>query len=131
MRDTGHVFNLTGKVSLVTGSGRGIGKGIALALARAGADVAVADINKDTADQTYGEIIDLGRKSLSLHIDATNKDEVDLMVRKVVEMFGQIDVGVVNIGNTGRSASRLPSAEDIDIADFRQQIEVYLVGYLY
>ena len=129
MKTNKNICDLTGKIALVTGSGRGIGKGIALALAYAGADVAVADINKDTANQTYNEIIKLGRKSLCIKTDLRKKDEVDSTVKKVVDTFGRIDVGVNNIGNIGTSASQLPSAEDIDLKDFKQQIDIYLIGY--
>jgi len=52
------------KVALVTGSAQGLGKWISLGLAHAGADVAVADLNKEGADQTAKEIVEMGCKAL-------------------------------------------------------------------
>lgn len=59
-------FSLSSRVALVTGAGRGIGRGIALALARAGADVAVADLDPQVAEETAAAIRSLGRRSLPL-----------------------------------------------------------------
>lgn len=123
------IFDLSGKIAVVTGSGRGIGKSLALALANAGANVAVIDVNEVTANQTKDEIINLGRQSLSIGADLRKKDEIDSAIKKIVDVFGRIDVGVNNIGNLGPSASRLSSAEDIDVDNFRKQIDTYLIGY--
>jgi NAD(P)-dependent dehydrogenase (short-subunit alcohol dehydrogenase family) len=120
------IFDLTGKVALVIGSGRGIGKSLALALAREGADVAIADINKDTADQTSEEIRSLGRRSISVKTDLSSKEEVGVLFQEVMKYFGQIDVAINNAGVPG---SRLPSAENIDINDFKRFIDIMLLGY--
>ena len=120
------IFDLTGKVALVTGSGRGIGKSLALALAREGADVAIADINGETAEKTSEEIKALGRRSISIRTDLSNKDEVDAMFREIMKYFGKIDVAINNAGVPG---SRLPSAEDVDISDFKRFIDIMLLGY--
>ena len=120
------IFDLTGKVAFVTGSGRGIGKSLALALAREGANVAVADINKDNVDQTCEEIKSLGRKSISIKADISKKDEVQDVFKKIMEHFGQLDIAINNAGVPG---SRLPSAEDIDIKDFQRFIDIMLLGY--
>lgn len=57
-------IDLSGKVAIVTGAGSGLGKGIALCLARAGADVAIADVNVEDAQNVANEIMSLGRKAL-------------------------------------------------------------------
>jgi NAD(P)-dependent dehydrogenase (short-subunit alcohol dehydrogenase family) len=121
--------DLSRKIALVTGSGRGIGKGIALALARAGADVVLCDINKESADETCREIIEMGRKSLSFKIDLRNKDEIINMIEKIVENFGRIDVAFNNSGTTGFSASQLTSSEDIEEDIFKKLFESYLLSY--
>jgi NAD(P)-dependent dehydrogenase (short-subunit alcohol dehydrogenase family) len=120
------IFDLSGKVAIVTGSGRGIGKSFALALAREGADIAVADINKENADETSKEIISMGRKSISIKADISKQDEVRDMFGKVMAYFGQLDVAINNAGVPG---SRLPSAEDIEIKDFQRFIDIMLLGY--
>ena len=126
MEERKSIFDLTGKVALVTGSGRGIGKSLALALAREGADVAIVDINKENADKTSEEIKSLGRRSVSIKTDLSKKDEVQAMFKEVMKNFGQIDVA---INNAGVSGSRLPSSEDIDINDFKRFIDIMLLGY--
>ncbi|HEX7561423.1 MAG TPA: SDR family NAD(P)-dependent oxidoreductase, partial [Candidatus Humimicrobiaceae bacterium] len=83
------IFDLTGKVAVVTGGGRGIGKSLAMALAREGADVAIVDINKENADITSEEIKSLGRRSISIKTDLSKKDEVQAMFKEVMKKFGQ------------------------------------------
>lgn len=91
-------MNLEGKVALVTGAGRGIGEGIAAALAEAGASVAVADVNFDTAKKTSEVINKIGRPSLALKVDVTDIGSVTKMFENVVESFGKIDISVNNAG---------------------------------
>ena len=121
--------DLSQKTALVTGSGRGIGKGIALALARAGADVAVCDINKESADETCKEIVEMGRKSFSIKIDLRNKVEIIDMINKIVNKFKRIDIAFNNSGTTGFSASQLTTSEDIEEEIFKKLFESYLLSY--
>lgn len=84
-----------GKVALVTGAGSqiGFGKQIALLLAKEGCDaVAVTDINLNDAKLTAEEIKKLGRKSIAIKADITNRDEVQAMVKKVADEYGKIDI---------------------------------------
>ena len=92
------LFDLTGKKALVTGGGMGIGRGYVLALAKAGADVAIVDINDKTGSSTAEEVKSLGRESIFLKCDVTDKDQVQNMVKSVVERFGRLDIGVNNAG---------------------------------
>jgi meso-butanediol dehydrogenase/(S,S)-butanediol dehydrogenase/diacetyl reductase len=108
------VAGLEGKIALVTGGARGIGRGIALALARAGADVAVADVDRLPAGgQQYGqaetggleaargtarEIEALGRRALAVGADVTRKDQVEDLLARVGGAFGGLDVLVCNAG---------------------------------
>ncbi|MDY6796169.1 MAG: 3-oxoacyl-ACP reductase family protein [Actinomycetota bacterium] len=91
-------FELTGKVAAVSGSGRGIGKAMALALARAGADVAVFSRTEEQFSQTAREIESLGRHALGLRVDVTAREDVERMVRAVLEEYGRLDVLVNNAG---------------------------------
>jgi len=92
------MFDLTGKVAIVTGARRGIGRGIALALAKAGADVTVSDISLEDCQKVVDEIEGLGRKGLAVKCDVTQKSEVEEMVQKTVEEFGKVDILVNNAG---------------------------------
>jgi len=92
------MFDLTGKVAILTGARRGIGRGIALALAEAGADVVVSDISLEDCQKVVGEIEALGKKGLAVECDVTQKTAVDEMVRKTVEEFRKLDILVNNAG---------------------------------
>lgn len=93
------MFNLTGKVALVTGGSRGIGRGIALCLAKAGADVSVNyTSNKNKAEEVVVDIKNLGRSALIVQADVSSKAQVETMVNYVVEKLGKIDILVNNAG---------------------------------
>jgi 2-hydroxycyclohexanecarboxyl-CoA dehydrogenase len=101
-------FGFKGKVALVTGAGSqiGFGKAIALLLAREGCEaVAVTDINIDDARLTADEIKKLGKKSIAIKADITNQNDVQAMVKKVVEEYKKIDI-LCNVA--GGIANRVP-----------------------
>jgi NAD(P)-dependent dehydrogenase (short-subunit alcohol dehydrogenase family) len=84
-----------GKVALVTGAGSqiGFGKATALLLAREGCDnVAVTDVNLADAEKTADAVRKLGGRSIAVGADITQPSEVDAMVGKVIEEYGQIDI---------------------------------------
>ncbi len=90
--------SLAGKTAIVTGGRRGIGRAIALALAEAGADIALADrvIDDGALEAVAEEVKKLGRRSLAIQTDITQKADVDNLVRKTVAEFGTIDILVNN-----------------------------------
>jgi len=92
------MFELNGKVAIVTGGGRGIGKAIVLTLAKQGADVAIADVLVQEAEATASEVRNLGRKALAIKCDVSQKSDVDGMVQKVLSDLGKIDILVNNAG---------------------------------
>ncbi|MCL2688938.1 MAG: 3-oxoacyl-[acyl-carrier-protein] reductase [Chitinispirillia bacterium] len=93
-------MDLSSKKAIVTGSGRGIGREIALKLARAGADVAISDIDLETAKATAAEIEALGRKSVAVSADVSKAADVEKMFADVLAAFGCIDILVNNAGIT-------------------------------
>jgi NAD(P)-dependent dehydrogenase (short-subunit alcohol dehydrogenase family) len=97
--DPRELLDLTGKVALVTGSGRGIGSAIALRLAEAGADV-VASYRESAAgaEAVASRIRGLGRRAGVLQADLTRGAEVDKLVAGTVETLGRLDILVNNAG---------------------------------
>ena len=96
---TGHAHpRLYDKVSLVTGAGRGIGRAIALTFAREGSHVAIAELDRETGEETAHRVRELGRRSLVLRTDMAQKGLIDEMVERVVDELGRIDILVNNAG---------------------------------
>ena len=91
-------FDLTGKIAIVTGAGRGIGKDIALTLAEAGADIVAVARTEIQIAQTAQEIRTLERKCLTVPTDITQIGQVHTMIEKALDEFGQIDILVNNAG---------------------------------
>ncbi len=91
-------FDLTGRVALVTGAGRGIGRAIAIGLAAAGADVAVSARSSEQLASACDEIRSLGRRALALPADLSNLDELAGVFGSVEAEFGQLDILFNNAG---------------------------------
>jgi len=112
---------LGGKVSMVTGSGRGLGREYALHLASLGSDVVVHDIDEQ-APARFGEaksltetvqtIERMGRRALAVTADLTQADQVDTCVRRVLEHFQHIDVLVNNAGGDIGKVDPRPDPND-------------------
>ena len=117
------LFDLTGKKALVTGGAVGIGRGYATALAMAGADVAIVDLDEETAGKTCEGIRAMGRDSMAIRCDVTDKDQVQAMVAKVAERFGRLDIGVNNAG-----IAILGADEELEQRDWDKVIAVNLTG---
>ena len=90
------MFDLAGKVALVTGANTGIGQAIAVALADAGADVAAA--GRSPADETVAQVRDAGRQSENFAADLSSTAAVQPLVDAVLARFGRIDILVNNAG---------------------------------
>jgi NAD(P)-dependent dehydrogenase (short-subunit alcohol dehydrogenase family) len=118
-------IDLSGRVALVTGGGRGIGKAIALSLAEAGADVAV-NYRRDgeAAEAVVKEIEGIGRKAKAYQASVENWDEDQKMVADVLADFGKIDILVNNAG----IASRGQSVVDTDPAEMERVVRVHAFG---
>jgi len=96
------MFDLTGKVAVVTGGNGGIGLGMACGLAEAGARIAVVGRNPDKNAKAVEKIKALGGEAISVETDVCNADAVDQMVKTVVAAFGAIHILVNNAGTNVR-----------------------------
>ncbi|MDD5094866.1 MAG: glucose 1-dehydrogenase [Dehalococcoidia bacterium] len=92
------LFDLGGKVAVVTGGARGIGQQIAFRLAQAGAGVLISDINAKGAAQTAAEIKAKGGKAESILADASSLKDAEMVVQAAVRSFGHLDILVNNAG---------------------------------
>jgi 3-oxoacyl-[acyl-carrier protein] reductase len=133
-------IDLSGRVALVTGGSRGLGRADALTLARAGADVAIADIQLESDEsgiEAYGalaqaaraqgfvytestadEIRALGRRSLALKCDVTERAQVDAAVERLVAELGSVDILINNAGtldHVGQFHDQAPELWDRDL----------------
>ena len=91
-------MELKTKVALITGAAQGIGKAVTLVLARHGADVVVADVNIEKAQETAREVEALGRAAMAVRVDVTHLEDVEKMVAAAMQRFGKIDILVNNAG---------------------------------
>jgi len=109
-------IQLTDKVAIVAGGGRGIGKSSSLILAEAGADVVIVDIEKERAKSVADEIKALGRKAIPVIADVRKSQQVDRIVETTLDKFGRIDV-LVNIIGLASWAPSIDMAEEVWDAD--------------
>jgi NAD(P)-dependent dehydrogenase (short-subunit alcohol dehydrogenase family) len=91
-------FDLGGKISLITGAGRGIGRAIALALARAGSDAALVARSQDELEATAGEIRNLGPRAAAFPADLTQTRHLSALTENIAGTMGAIDILVNNAG---------------------------------
>ena len=92
------MFDLTGKVALVTGASSGIGRASAIALAKQGATVVVAARRIDKLNDLAREIVAMGREALPVMMDVTKKESITAAVNKTIEMYGRLDILLNNAG---------------------------------
>ncbi len=118
-----YMFELTGKVALVTGARQGMGKAHALALAHQGAKVAVTDVSLEECQAVVEEIKAQGGEAMAYHLDVTSVQEVDAVFTAVVKHFGRLDI-LVN--NAGIFAPKM--ALDMTEEDWDRTITVNLKG---
>jgi 2-deoxy-D-gluconate 3-dehydrogenase len=117
------LFDLHGKVAIVTGGNGGIGLGIACGLARAGADIAVAARNREKTHTAVQELQGLGVRSVGLQVDVLDGAQVGAMVAETVQALGGVDILVANAGTTIRK-----QPQEYSLAEWHHIVDVNLTG---
>ncbi len=92
------MFDLSGKLAVVTGAGSGLGRDMALGLAEAGADVIIADLDPERGEEAAEKIRQKGKNSLSVPLDVSQPEQVEHLVEVAQEHFPKIDILVNNAG---------------------------------
>ena len=119
------MFDLTGKVAVVTGGSGGAGKAISIGLALYGADVVVTSRTLSTLEETAAEVEKLDKKVLCVSCDVTDPESVNNMMKKSIDKFGKVDILVTAAGIALRS-----EAEKIPIEDFKKVMAANVEGTL-
>ena len=117
------LFDLTGKVAIVTGTSRGLGQYLGRALAKAGADLVITSRDPATLSSFQQEIEALGRRALPLALDVRDHDSIQKMVEAAAAHFGRIDILVNNAGCNVRKP-----ALEVSWADWNLILETNLRG---
>lgn len=105
------LFNLNGKVAVVTGGTSGIGRALSLGLAQAGADVIATARRQQQVDETAAAIEGLGRKTLRMASDVSERAGLEKLLKAVLATFGKVDI-LVNCAGTIKRAPTLDFAEE-------------------
>ena len=117
------LFDLTGRVAIVTGGNGGIGLGMARGLAAAGTSIVIAGRNQAKSEAAVTELAASGVKAIALAVDVNNTADLKAMVAGTLKAFGRIDILINNAG-TGAVAP----AEDITDDQFANEMEIDLFG---
>lgn len=120
------MFDLTGKVALVTGAGQGVGAGIALALVRQGAAVAVNDLVAERASHLAAELVSAGGRAEPFPFDVTNRAAVAAAAATVTNSLGPVDILVNNAGIP--AGMRPEQFRKLDPAEWDRYIDLNLYG---
>ncbi|MDE2779341.1 MAG: glucose 1-dehydrogenase [Chloroflexota bacterium] len=109
------LFDLSGRVAIVTGGNGGLGLGMARGLAGAGANVVVAARDQAKTEQAVAELEELGVRALGLSVDVTQEQEIRTMVADTVSAFGRVDILVNNAGTVVRKTPDQTSTAEWDL----------------
>ena len=118
------IFDLSGKVALVTGGGSGLGRVFCQVLAEFGADVACADINREWAEETVALMEKFGHRTLAIVADVSKPEEVQSMIAATVAELGSLDILVNNAGISAKPAR----VHEVEIEDWDKVIAINLRG---
>lgn len=115
-----------GKIAIVTGASSGIGRAAALALAAKGSRLVLGSRDEEALNQVASQVCDLGGEALVVPTDVTKQNQVEALVQKTLQTFGQVDILVANGGQYIRS-----KIIDLNLADLEQSMAVNFYGGVY
>jgi len=130
---------LEGKIAVVTGAARGLGRAYALRLANLGADVVINDVDlhsytqfdeEISGDTVVDEVKSLGRRSIGIECDVTDKQKVDAMFERVLAEFGRVDILINNAGGL-QVNPETSYASTIPEEDFRREFDRNLMSCIF
>jgi NAD(P)-dependent dehydrogenase (short-subunit alcohol dehydrogenase family) len=117
------LFDLSGRIAVVTGGGMGLGEAIAVGLAQHGADVAIADLQPAAAERTARRIEELGRRSVAITCDVANPDDIARAFEQVDAALGPVSILVNNAG-----AGSHTRPEDLTLEEWHHVMDVNATG---
>ena len=121
-----NLFDLTGRVAVVTGTAQGMGRAMATALAEAGADLVLLDRNAAGNEATAHKLSQMGRKAIPISGDVTRFEYIDQVFETVDREFGRIDI----LGNVAGEAKAGP-AEDMTLEDIQTTFHNLVISRFY
>src|SRR5688572_11075488 len=117
------LFDLTGRVALVSGGARGLGRAMSLAFAEAGADLLLVDLNGDGLQQTAREIEALGRRAVPVVCDISSIEQINALLDQLDQAYGRVDI----LGNVAGEGI-LGRPEDLTIEQVQRVLQSLVVG---
>ena len=123
----GHpLFDLTGRVALVSGTARGMGRAMAIGFAEAGADLMLADINTEGNEQTAEQIRGLGTRAIPVTCDISAPEQIDALYAQLDREYAQIDV-LANVAGEAQHGK----PEDLSLEALHKSLQALVVGRFY
>lgn len=121
------LFDLSGKVAMVTGGGSGFGREFCNVLAEFGAAVVCTALHMNRAEETCEMLNRYGHDTLAIQVDVSKYDQVRATFKQVADKFGRLDILVNNAGTTTRSAL----TGETDVGEWHKVLDVNLNGVFY
>lgn len=117
------LFDLTGKIAIVTGAGSGLGVTFAEGLAEAGAKVVCSGRRMANIEKTAAAIREAGHDAIAIQADVADEASVQAMVRETVDRYGKVDILVNNAG-----VANVGQPEDVPLSEWKHVVDINLTG---